>query len=115
MEKNVVIGKYELMVIVDAKLANENKENVFNDAKEAVSKGEGKVINSSVWQEKSKLTFPIKKCNEGTYYLINFESKKSGIDKMRSILRLNENVLRFAITKVEPQLNKAEAGQKVAD
>jgi len=101
METLELTKKYELMVIVDAKLTEDNKEAILKEATNIVSKEGGKIINSSVWQEKFKLTYPIKKCNEGTYYLINFESEGAGIDKMNSSLRLNEKILRYVIIKGE--------------
>lgn len=99
--KTEILRKYELVVIVDAKLPNEEKENIRKEAVDAVTKSGGKVINSQVWLEKQRMTFPIKKCNEGTYYLINFEADGSANAGVRSILRINERVLRFAITKAE--------------
>jgi small subunit ribosomal protein S6 len=96
-----LVEKYELVVIVDAKLTNEEKDNICKEVIESVSKGGGKVINSQTWLEKQKFTFRIKKLSEGTYYLINFEGESPAIDKIRSNLKLNEKVLRFAITKAE--------------
>ena len=61
MEKNELVRKYELVVIVDAKLTNEVKEAVRKEVTDAINKHGGKVINSQVWLEKHKLTFQIKK------------------------------------------------------
>ncbi len=101
MEKTELTRKYELMVIVDAKLTKEEKDAICKEATDAVDKVGGKVSNNEIWNEKLKLTFPIKKRNEGTYYLINFESEGKEADKIRPILRLKEKILRFAITKIE--------------
>jgi len=94
------MSKYELMIIVNANLSQEEREAVFQEAADAVTKNEGKVINGQVWQEKHKITFILKKCTHGTYYLINFESATSAIDKIKKLLRLNEKVLRFLIFRV---------------
>ncbi len=99
--KTETLRKYELMVIVDAKLANEEREAVRREATEIVTKAGGKVINSQVWLEKQKFSFSIKKCADGTYYLINFEGEGAIISPIRSNLKLNERVLRFAVTKVD--------------
>jgi len=99
--KTETLRKYELMIIVDAKLANEEKETVRREATEIVTKSGGKVINSQAWLEKQKFSFSIKKCAEGTYYLINFEGEGAVIGPIRSDLRLNERILRFAVTKVD--------------
>ena len=110
MEKNELTRKYELVVIVDAKLTNEMKEAVRKEVTDTINKRGGKVINSQVWLEKHKLTFQIKKCNEGTYYLINFEGKSEIVQKIRPILKLNEKILRFDIIKPESKVT-AEAGR----
>lgn len=99
--KTETLRKYELMIIVDAKLANEEKETVRREATEIVTKAGGKIINSQIWLEKQKFSFAIKKCAEGTYYLINFEGEGVVIGPVRSDLRLNERILRFAVTKVD--------------
>lgn len=99
--KTETLRKYELMIIVDAKLANEEKETVRREATEIVTKAGGKIINSQTWLEKQKFSFAIKKCAEGTYYLINFEGEGVVIGPIRSDLRLNERILRFAVTKVD--------------
>ena len=95
------MNRYELVVIVDASISQEEKEKIVKEAGDAVVKCEGNVINSQVWLDKHKFTFRMKKRTEGTYYLINFESVKSGLSKLRNALRLNENILRSLIVKAE--------------
>jgi small subunit ribosomal protein S6 len=95
----MMINRYELVTILDSKLTPEEKEKIYREATEAVSKGSGKVINAQVWLDKHKFTFKIKRRTEGTYYLINFEADGSAIQKIREALRLNENILRHAIIK----------------
>ena len=95
------MNKYELMVIVDSALSQDEKDSIVNEAKEIVSKSEGKVINAQVWLEKHKFTFPIRKKFEGTYYLINFEAKGAALIRIRQLIKLNERALRSMIVKVE--------------
>jgi len=89
--------KYELVVVIDAHMAQSQKDDVLKQSTDAVVKGGGKVINSQVWLEKHKFTFILQKKTDGTYYLINFESNGAGIDKIKENLRLNESILRYAI------------------
>jgi small subunit ribosomal protein S6 len=103
MEKNELVAKYELVVIVDAKLTQDVKESIRKEVAEIISKHDGRVINSQVWLEKQRLTFQIKKCGEGTYYLVNFEAKPEAVENIHSLLKLNEMVLRFAVIKPEPK------------
>ena len=108
MSISQLASKYELVFIVDGKLPNDAKESVRKDVAEAVNKYGGKVINSQVWIERHKFTFRIKKCTEGTYYLMNIEGDNEIVEKVKSGLTLNEKVLRFMFIKVE-----AKAAAKV--
>ncbi len=104
MEKNELLRRYELVVIVDAKLTAESKDTVCKEVTDEINKRGGKVINSQVWLEKHKLTFLIKKCSEGTYYIINFEGEADIIEKVKPGLKLNEKILRFEFIKVESKV-----------
>ena len=74
MDNTETLSKYELVLIVDAKSTSDSKEAIRKEAADLINKHGGKVINSQVWLEKHKMTFQIKKCDEGTYFLINFEN-----------------------------------------
>ena len=102
MEKNESGKKLELMLIVDANLNNDDKQSIYKEATEAVKKAGGKILNSQVWMEKHKLTFPIRKCREGSYYCINFEGGGDVNEKIHSNVILNERILRFVIIDSEP-------------
>ena len=101
MDKKELLIKYELMIIVDAKHTGEAKESIYKEVTDTVVKGGGKIISSQVWIEKHRLTYPIKKQNEGTYYLVNFESDGQAVKKIEPMLRLNERILRYLISRVE--------------
>ncbi len=94
------MDKYELVVIVDATLLQEEKEKVNKEVCDTIGKCDGQVINSQVWLDKQKFSFRMKKRTEGTYYLINFESPRSSLVKIRQLLKINEKVLRSLIVKV---------------
>ena len=95
------MNKYELMGVVNASLAQEERDTIFKDVVDAVAKNGGKVINNQVWLDKHRITFNLKKCPQVTYYLVNFESVPSNVVKMRQTLKLNEKVLRFLLLKSE--------------
>ena len=93
------MNKYELMVIVDAQKSQTEKDEVFKQTTDAINKGGGKIINSQVWLDKHRMAFNIKKKSEGTYYQVNFESLSTNLAKVKELLRLNEEILRYLITK----------------
>lgn len=94
------MGKYEMVVIIDATLPQEQKEKIVKDVCETATKCEAQVINSHVWIEKQKFSFRMKKRLEGTYYLVNFEAPQAAISKMRGLLRINDDILRSLIINV---------------
>ena len=100
------MNKYELVYIVDAHLAAEAKEEVGKQIADAVTKADGKVINSNVWFERHRMSFPIKKVQDGSYYLVNWEGRGNASVKLRQSLRLNERVLRFLIIAANSQKAK---------
>lgn len=93
--------KYEAMFIVKPDLTEEERKNLFNQISDAVLKNNGNVINTSVWSEKKKLHFTIKKFNEGVYYLMNFTVSTEAITKIKHAYNLNENILRALITRID--------------
>lgn len=94
------MDKYELVVIVDATLPQQEKEDAVKGVSQAIEKCGGKVINSQVWIEKQKMSFLMKKRPEGTYYMINFEGGEEKFADLRQAIKLNEKVLRSLIVKV---------------
>ena len=95
------MNRYELVFIVDAHAPQEEREEIAKQVLDSVAKVEGKVINSNVWLERQKMSFPIKKKIEGTYYMVNMEAQPSSITKLRQTLKLNEKLLRSLIIQVE--------------
>lgn len=93
------MNKYELAVVVDAALPQEQKESVIKEVVDAIAKSGGKLINSQVWIEKHKLSFRLKKCWEATYYLLNVECPSIAVLPLQKILRVNERILRFLMTR----------------
>ena len=95
------MNKYELMTIVNATLSQEEKDAIFKEATETVARNGGKVINNQVWLDRHKFTFVLKKCTQGTYYLINFDCPAANVLKIKQTLKLNEKVLRFLILRLD--------------
>ena len=95
------MNKYEAMFIVKPDLSEEERKSLFGQINDVVAKNNGKVIESSVWSEKRKLIFPIKKYREGVYYLLNFSLAPLIVKEIIHTYNLNENILRVLITKVE--------------
>ncbi len=97
------MNKYELVYIVDAHAAQGTKDEIAKQVADSLVKADLKVTNSQMWLDRHKMSFPINKIGEGTYYLLNLEGKSSAIIKLQSILRINEQILRFMTVRVDAQ------------
>jgi small subunit ribosomal protein S6 len=95
------MNKYEFIYMVDARLSEGEKSEVAKLVADMIVKAGGKVVNSAVWFERQRMSFPIKKTWEATYYLLNLDGKPSEMAKLRRELQINEKVLRFLIIRVE--------------
>lgn len=95
------MNKYEAMFIIRPDLSEEEKKTLFSQINDSVAKNNGNVSSGSVWLEKRKLYFPIKKYREGLYYLLNFSLSPLVVKEIRHAYNLNENILRVLITNIE--------------
>jgi small subunit ribosomal protein S6 len=93
--------KYEAMFIIKPDLSEDERKTLLTQIGDQITKNDGNVGQSSIWAERKKLYFPIKKCREGTYYLLNFTLNAVSIDKIRQAYTLNENILRFLISALK--------------
>ncbi|MDD2702867.1 MAG: 30S ribosomal protein S6 [Candidatus Omnitrophica bacterium] len=95
------MNKYEAMFIVKPDLSEEDKKAALSQVNDVITKNKGTVAEAVVWAERRKLCFPIKKYQEGIYYLVNFEAPPESITEIRYLYRVNENLLRVMITRIE--------------
>ena len=95
------MNKYEAMFVIKPDLTDEARKNLFNQINEVIQKHNGKVAAANIWAEKRKLTFRMKKCLEGSYYLVNFNIDPKEIAEIRHLYNLNENILRVLVTNIE--------------
>lgn len=96
------MNKYELVYIVDAHATQGVKDEIAKQVTDAIAKSSIKITSSAVWMERQKMSFSINKIWEGTYYMLNIEGPASALEKLHSLLRINEQVLRFLTIKAEP-------------
>lgn len=95
------MNKYEFVYIVDAHAAQSVKDEIAKQVSDAMVKSNVKVVNSQVWIERQKMAFSINKIWEGTYYMLNVEAPAAAIAKLNTILRINEQILRYLTIRVE--------------
>lgn len=93
--------RYEAMFIVRPDLPEDERKILFEQLNDVLLKHNANVLSKDIWSEKRKLCFPIKKHQEGMFYLVNFELAPTSIKDITHTYKLNDNILRVMITKVE--------------
>lgn len=89
--------EYELVVIVQPDLDENAFGEVVNRIKGWVTEGGGQVGKVDVWG-KRRMTYSIRKQNEGQYVLFNMSIEPAATAQLERNLRLLEPVMRFLIT-----------------
>lgn len=89
------------MFLIRANLSEDKKNSVVNSLLKPIEDMKGEFISQGFWQENRILAYPIKKEKSASYYRVNFKMNPDSIHKLRQIYRLNEDILRFLIVKME--------------
>ena len=94
------MNKYELALVVSAKLDDETRAAVVEKAKNYITRYEGTIGEVEEWGKK-RLAYEIQHQTDGFYYLINFEGDSETPNGVESELRIYEPVLRYLVVKKE--------------
>ena len=92
------MNKYEVTVILSAKLEEEARTAALEKVKAYISRYNGTVGEVEEWGKK-RLAYDIQHQSEGFYYLINFEGDSETPNGIESELRIYEPVLRYLVVK----------------
>ena len=88
------MNKYELALIVSAKIEDDARAAVVERAKEYIARFGGTVTEVEDWGKK-KLAYDIQKMSEGFYYFIQFDAAPEVPALLEQNVRIMDNVLRF--------------------
>ena len=88
------MNKYELALIVNAKIEDDARAAVVEKAKEYITRFGGTVTDVEDGGKK-KLAYEIQKMSEGFYYFIHFDAEAGVPGELEQSVRIMDNVLRF--------------------
>ena len=94
------MNKYELAVVVSAKIEDEERVQVIEKVKALVERFGGQISDIDEWGKK-RLAYEIQKMREGYYYFIHFESAASAPAEIEKKIRIMDNVLRYLCVRHE--------------
>lgn len=90
--------KYELAVVVSAKLEEEDRANAVEKVKALIERFGGQITNVDDWGKK-RLAYEIQKMKEGFYYFIQFDAETSAPAEIESRMRIMDGVIRYLCVK----------------
>ena len=88
------MNKYELAVVVSAKIEDEDRAATIEKVKEYITRFGGTVTEVEEWGKK-KLAYEIQKMHEGFYYFVRFEADAPCPAEVERRIRIMENVIRY--------------------
>ena len=94
------MSKYELALVVNAKIEDDAREAVVEKAKNYVTRYGGTITEVEEWGKK-RLAYEIQKMKEGFYYFIQFEADATCPAEVERHVRIMDNVLRYLVVKKE--------------
>ena len=94
------MNKYELAVVVSAKIEDDERAQVIEKVKALVERFGGKISDVDEWGKK-RLAYEIQKMREAYYYFVHFESDATVPGEVEKRIRIMDNVLRYLCVKQE--------------
>ncbi len=91
------MNKYELAVVVSAKIEDDARAEVIEKVKALVTRFGGNITDVDEWGKK-RLAYEIQKMKEAYYYFIHFESDTTTPGEIERI-RIMDNVIRYLCVK----------------
>ena len=88
------MNKYELGLVVNAKIEDDARAATVEKAKEYIARFGGTVTEVEDWGKK-RLAYEVQKMREGFYYFIQFDANADVPAQLEQRVRIMDNVLRF--------------------
>ncbi|MCD8197298.1 MAG: 30S ribosomal protein S6 [Lachnospiraceae bacterium] len=88
------MNKYELVLVVNVKIEDEERAAVVDRAKEIITRFGG-VVTEVEDAGKKRLAYEIQKMREGFYYFVQFDAPATCPAEVERRMRIQDNVIRY--------------------
>jgi small subunit ribosomal protein S6 len=92
---------YELVLMLDPEVADEGREKVVGDVRQAIEAA-GTLDQADTWGLR-EMAYEIKQRNEADYRFFRFQGEPPLLERLDHSLKITDGVLRFRIFKVDPE------------
>lgn len=96
----MIMANYELMMILNPSVGEENINASISGVKDALRDAGAKISNEDVWGEK-KLAYKINRSETGYYILLTIEFDGSQIKDISQKFNLDGNIWRYMFVNLE--------------
>ncbi len=94
------MAKYEMMLIIDPSLSEEDKTSNLNELKELFKTNSVTIEKEDIWWDK-KLAYKINKSDRWYYVLYDLEMDGKLIKDLSKNINLNKSIFRYIFVKKE--------------
>ena len=88
------MNKYELTLVVNAKIEDDERAQVIEKVKDLVTRFGGNVTDVDEWG-KRRLAYEVQHMKEAFYYFIQFDAEPAAPAEIEDNIRIMENIVRF--------------------
>ena len=88
------MNKYELAVVVSAKIEDEERAAVVDKCKALIERFGGTITNVDDWGKK-RLAYEVQKMKDAFNYFIQFDAEATAPIEIENRIRIMDNVIRF--------------------
>ena len=96
------MNKYELAVVVSAKVEDEGRAAIIDKCKAYIERFGGTVTNVDDWGKK-RVAYEVQKMKDAFYYFIQFEADSKAPIELESRIRIMDNVIRYLIVRQDEE------------
>ena len=94
------MNKYELAVVVNANIEDEERNATVDKCKALIERFGGQITNVDDWGKK-RLAYEVQKMREAFYYFIQFDAEPTTPAEIESRMRIMDGVIRYLCVKNE--------------
>lgn len=95
-----MLNQYETVFISTPVLSDVQIKEVVKKFSDLIAENGGEIIHEEDWGLK-KLAYPIQKKSTGFYHLIEFKADTSFIEKLETMYRRDERIIRFLTFRLD--------------
>lgn len=95
---------YEVVVLMHPDATLQDQKDLFQKNKSIIQGFKGSIHSLETWGKRT-LANPIGKSRKAVYFHCTFESQPAAIAELERTMRINDKVLRFMHTKLDPRVS----------